>query len=340
MTLAEIATLVQGTLRGGDREHRISGAAPVDSAGPDQLSFVANPRYLPYVQGSRAGVLLVPEALVERVPEGMPIISVEDAHIAMYHVLRRLHPEQPEPPAVHSSAIIAEDVVLPSDVTVGPYAVIERGAKIGAGTRILAHAFVGKGAQVGKDCVIHPHATVYEGVVLGDRCIIHSGARVGKEGFGFVWDDGGHRKVPQIGGCVLGDDVEVGCNTTIDRGSLGDTTVGSGTKIDNLVQLGHNDRIGKHVILVSQVGISGSTTIGDGTVLGGQAGVGGHLTIGAGATIAARGGVIGDVPAGATYSDYPARPHREAMRSHAMVAKLGEMFRRIKAIEKRLAGDE
>lgn len=340
MTIAEIAAQVQGTLRGGDPEHRISGAAPVDQAGPDHLSFVANPRYLTYVQGSRAGVLLVPEALVERVPEEVPVISVKDAHVAMYHVLRVLHPEQREPAAVHSTAVVAPDVELPSDVEVGPYAVIESGAKIGSGSRILAHAFVGRGTTMGKECVIHPHATVYEGVVLGGRCVIHSGARVGKPGFGFVWVDGGHRKVPQIGGCVLGDDVEVGCNTTIDRGSLGDTVVGSGTKIDNLVQLGHNDRIGQHVILVSQVGISGSTTIGDGAVLGGQSGVGGHLTVGAGARIAARGGVIGDVPAGETYSDYPARPHRQAMRSHAMVAKLGEMFRRIKALEERHAGDE
>lgn len=339
LTIAQIAAHVEGTLR-GDAERRISGVAPVDLAGPDDLSFVANPRYLPYVQDSLAGVLLVPESLLDRVPEEIPTIAVEDAHVALYHVLRLLHPEQREPAAVHSTAVIAEDVELGADVTVGPYAVIERGAKIGDRCQILAHAFVGQGVRMGTDSVVHPHATLYDGVIVGDRCIIHSGARVGKEGFGFVWLDGGHRKVPQVGGCVLGDDVEVGCNTTIDRGSIGDTVVGRGTKIDNLVQLGHNDRIGEHVILVSQVGISGSTTIGDGAVLGGQVGVGGHLTIGAGARIGARGGVIGDVPAGETYSGYPARPHRESMRSHAMIAKLGEMFRRIKALEARIPGDD
>jgi UDP-3-O-[3-hydroxymyristoyl] glucosamine N-acyltransferase len=226
-------------------------------------------------------------------------------------------------------------------VSIGPFAVIEAGARIGAGSRIGAHAYVGKGAAVGQGCVLHPQSTLYAGVVLGDRCIIHSGARIGKEGFGFVWIDGGHRKLPQVGGCVLGNDVEVGCNTTIDRGSIGDTVVGDGTKIDNLVQLGHNDRIGRHVILVSQVGISGSTTVGDGAVLAGQVGVGGHLSIGAGAKIGGQAGVIGDVPAGETYSGYPARPHREAMRSSGLVARLGDLFRRVRAIERRLeAGDD
>jgi UDP-3-O-[3-hydroxymyristoyl] glucosamine N-acyltransferase len=183
--------------------------------------------------------------------------------------------------------------------------------------------------------VIHSQATLYAGVVLGNRCVIHSGARIGKEGFGFVWHDGGHRRIPQVGGCVLGDDVEVGCNTTIDRGSIGDTVVGEGTKIDNLVQVGHNDRLGKHVVLISQVGISGSTTVGDGAVLAGQVGVGGHLSIGAGAKLGGQAGVIGDVPAGATYSGYPARPHREAIRAQGLIFRLHELFRRVRALEER-----
>jgi UDP-3-O-[3-hydroxymyristoyl] glucosamine N-acyltransferase len=336
LTLAEIAARVNGALE-GDPERLISGVAPLDRARPEELSFVANPRYLTYVQGTRAGVLLVPRGLRERIPPGVATIAVEDAHVALYHVLPLLHPPEPAEPGVHPTAVVAEDAELGDGVAVGPFAVVEKHAKVGPGSRIGAHAVVGRGAVVGSDCVIHPQATLYAGVVLGDRCVVHSGARVGKEGFGFIWLDGGHRRIPQVGGCILGNDVEVGCNTTIDRGSVGDTVIGDGTKIDNLVQLGHNDRIGRHVILISQVGISGSTTVGDGAVLAGQAGVGGHLTVGARATIGGQAGVIGDVPEGATYSGYPARPHREAMRSHGLIAKLSDLFRRVRALEERAA---
>lgn len=339
LTLAEIADQVQGTLH-GDPEHRISGVAPVDQADSEQLSFVANPRYLPYVQGTRAGVLLVPEALAERVPEGVRTIVVRDAHEALYRVLPLLYPPAEPAPGVHATAAVAEDAELAAGVSVGPFAVIEAGARIGEGSRIGAHSVVGAGAVVGRGCIVHPQATLYAGVVLGDRCVIHSGARVGKEGFGFVWLDGGHRRIPQVGGCVLEDDVEVGCNTTIDRGSIGDTVIGAGTKIDNLVQIGHNDRIGRHVTVISQVGISGSTTIGDGAVLAGQVGVGGHLRIGAGARVGGQAGVIGDVPDGATYSGYPARPHREAMRAQGLIFRLADLFRRVRALEERSGGDD
>lgn len=334
LTLAEITTSVDGTLT-GDPERLITAVAPLAEAGPDHLSFVANPRYLPYVQGTRAGVILVPEELAERVPDGVARIVVKDPHVALYRLLPRLYPPEPVEPGVHRTAVVAEDAVLAADVSIGPFAVVESGVRVGERTRIGAHAVVGSGARVGADCVIHSQATLYAGVVLGNRCIIHSGARIGKEGFGFVWHEDGHRRIPQVGGCVLGDEVEVGCNTTIDRGSIGDTVVGDGTKIDNLVQVGHNDRIGRHVVLISQVGISGSTAIGDGAVLAGQVGVGGHLTIGAGAKLGGQAGVIGDVPAGATYSGYPARPHREAIRAQGLIFRLHELFRRVRALEER-----
>jgi UDP-3-O-[3-hydroxymyristoyl] glucosamine N-acyltransferase len=210
--------------------------------------------------------------------------------------------------------------------------VLEDGCSVGA------HAVIGRGARVGEGSVIHAQATLYPEVVVGKRCVVHSGARIGKEGFGFVWHEGGHRRVEQVGGCVLEDDVEIGCNSTVDRGSIGNTVVGAGTKIDNLVHLGHNVRTGRHVILIAQVGVSGSTSIGDGAVLAGQVGVGGHLEIGAGARIGGQAGVTADIPAGATYSGYPARPHREAMRAQGAVFRLPELMKRVKELEKMLLG--
>jgi UDP-3-O-[3-hydroxymyristoyl] glucosamine N-acyltransferase len=193
---------------------------------------------------------------------------------------------------------------------------------------------LGRDCRIGPDAVIHAQATLYDGVQVGARSVVHSGARLGADGFGYVWDGTGHRKVPQVGGCRIGDDVEVGANTTIDRGSIGDTVVEDGTKSDNLVQIGHNCRIGRHVIIVSQVGISGSTRVGDGAVLGGQAGVQGHIEIGAGARVGGQAGVIGSVAAGETVSGYPARPHREALRVQAAMMKLPELMRRLKELEK------
>jgi UDP-3-O-[3-hydroxymyristoyl] glucosamine N-acyltransferase len=175
---------------------------------------------------------------------------------------------------------------------------------------------------------------LYAGVRIGARCIVHSGARLGADGFGYAWMDGGHRKILHVGGCVIDDDVEIGANTTIDRGSIGDTVIGQGTKIDNLVQIGHNCRVGKHVIIVSQVGISGSTVVEDGAVIGGQAGVQGHVTIGSGARVGAQAGVIGDIAPGATVSGYPARPHREAMRASAALQRMPGLLARITRIEK------
>ncbi|HEX8392716.1 MAG TPA: UDP-3-O-(3-hydroxymyristoyl)glucosamine N-acyltransferase, partial [Longimicrobium sp.] len=186
--------------------------------------------------------------------------------------------------------------------------------------------------------VLHPHVTLYDGVRVGDRCIVHGGARLGADGFGYVPDAAGLRKMPQVGGCVLEADVEVGANTTIDRGSIGDTVVGRGTKIDNLVMIGHNCRIGRHVIIVSQVGISGSTRVGDGAVLGGQAGVQGHIEIGAGARIGAQAGVTASVDPGVTVSGYPARPHREALRVQAAVFALPRLVERLRALEKIVLG--
>lgn len=322
-------------MQGGD-DPEITGVAPLERAGPNDLSFLANPRYLAYFQQSRAGVILVRSGQEGVDRDGGATIHVEDVHRALATALAHLYPEVAPEPGIHPTAVIAEDAELGEGVSVGPYAVIESGARLGARVRVGSHSVVGRGCELGDDVVLHDHVTLYPGVRIGPRSILHSGVRAGVDGFGYVVVDGAHRKVPQVGACVIGADVEIGANTTIDRGSIGATEIGDGVKIDNLVHIGHNVRIGPHSIVVAQVGIAGSTIVGRGVTLAGQAGLAGHLTVGDGATIAAQAGVIGDVPAGATYSGYPARPHKEAMRAQAALFRLPKVLQRLNDLERKL----
>ena len=331
MTAGEIASLVGGTLH-GDAAAEIEGVAPLASAERDELSFVADRSYLPYVAATRAGVLLAPARFAEAMAEAGTWIAVDDPHLAMAEVLDQLHPPPAARAGIHETASVSPAAAVHDSAWVGAYSVVEEHAVIEAGVQIGSHCSVGEGSHVGRNSILHPHVTVYRFSRVGARCVLHSGARIGADGFGFASSESGHRKVPQVGRCVIGDDVEIGANTTIDRGSIGDTVIGEGTKIDNLVHVGHNVQIGKHVLIIAQVGISGSCTIGDGAVLAGQAGIGGHLTIGAGARVAGQAGVIGDVPAGETVSGYPARPHREALRAQAAVFRLPALMRRLNRV--------
>ncbi len=338
MRASAIAALLGSRLEGGE-DPEITGVAPLDRAGPQDLSFLANPRYLPYVARARAGVILVADSLADRVP-GLPArIVVGDVHGSLAQLLPVLYPEESAPePGVHPTAVVADDVALGAGASIGPYAVVGAGVRIGERARIGAHAVIGARCELGADVVLHPHVTLYPGVRIGDRSILHSGVRVGVDGFGYAQAEGMSRKIPQVGGCVIGADVEIGANSTIDRGSIGATEIGDGVKIDNLVHVGHNVRIGEHSIIVAQVGIAGSTSVGRRVTLGGQAGIPGHLHIGDGATIAAQAGVFGDVPAGAVYSGYPARPHREALRAQAALFRLPEILKRMRVLERAVLG--
>jgi UDP-3-O-[3-hydroxymyristoyl] glucosamine N-acyltransferase len=313
----------------------IRGVAPLEAAGPEDLGFVANRRYLPALEGSRAAALLVQRELESRVAtDGRPRLVVDDAHVALAVLLERFFPVVEPTPGVHPTAVVAADATLSAGVAIGPYAVVEEGARIGEGTRVGAHAVVGAGASIGRACLLHPHAVVYPGAELGERVVLHAGACVGVEGFGWVWRDGGHRKVPQVGRCVLDDDVEIGANTTVDRGSIGATRVGSGTKIDNLVQLGHNVTVGRHAIVAAQTGVSGSTRVGDGVLVGGQVGVSGHVEIGDGARLAGQAGVTGDVAPGEAVMGFPARPRSEFLRTHAAQRKVPELLKQVKELQR------
>jgi UDP-3-O-[3-hydroxymyristoyl] glucosamine N-acyltransferase len=223
---------------------------------------------------------------------------------------------------------------------VGPYAVLGRDTRIADGVRIGAHAVVGDGCVVGPDSVLHPHVVLYPGTRLGARVILHAGVRLGVDGFGYVTLEGGHRKIPQVGACVVEDDVEMGANTCVDRGSIGRTVIGRGTKIDNLVHLAHNVQVGEGVFMAAMVGIAGSTRVGDRAMFGGQSGMVGHIEIGEGARVGAQAGVIGDVPPGEIVSGYPARNNREFLRAMGMAFKLPDTLRRIEELEQRLAALE
>ena len=301
--------------------------AGLDSADAASLSFFSSSRYAADASATRAGAVLVTDALLERVAHVAARIVVAKPQEALLDVLRLLHRPSAFEPGVHTSAVIGDGVSLGEGVAIGARAVIGHDVRIGARTRIHAAVTLGDGVIIGADCIVHPGVVAYAGTVLGDRVQVHGGAVLGSDGFGYVFRDGAHDKVVHVGGCVLESDVEVGANTTIDRGSVGDTVIGAGTKIDNLVQVGHNVRLGRMCLVMAQVGISGSTRIGDGVVIAGQAGLAGHITIGAGARIAGQAGVIGDVPPGETWSGYPARPHREALRAQAAARRLPALLK-------------
>ncbi len=335
-TAADIAGIVGGAVH-GDSGVVVTGVAPLDRANGNQLSFLAGERYLSWFTNTKAGVVITTPALSERKTTASALVVVEKPMDAMVRLLSYFHQEDQRPAGIHPSAVIASSAVLGEDVTIGPYAVIEEGVVIGNGSWIGAHSVVGANSTLGNSVRIHPGVTVYPRVEIGNRVILHAGARVGREGFGFVPTPDGVRRIPHVGRCVLSDDVEVGANSCVDRGSVDDTVIGAGTKIDSLVQVGHNVRIGRLCFIASQAGLAGSTRIGDGVQLGGQSGISGHVELGDGVSIAAQAGVISDIPAGETWSGYPARPHREQLRAHAALRRLTQVIRPLETL---LKGEE
>jgi UDP-3-O-[3-hydroxymyristoyl] glucosamine N-acyltransferase len=317
--LAEIAGARQAP--GSDPGRLIEDVAPLDAAGPEDVSFLDNRRYVPAFTTSRAGACVVLPDLAAKAPAGMALLLAEEPYRAYARIAQAFYPVKPPEAGVTSAAMVDPTARLAGTCRVEPGAVIGARAEIGARTLIGPTATIGPGVVIGEDCVIGAGVTVSHSLI-GNRVNVYPGARIGQDGFGFAMGPGGHLKVPQLGRVIVEDDVEIGANTTIDRGAGPDTVIGAGTKIDNLVQIGHNVRLGPGCVIVAQVGISGSTHLGAFVAAGGQAGITGHLRIGAGARIAAQSGVMRDIEAGGTVTGSPAVPAREFWRQCAALSRL------------------
>ena len=330
ITLGEIAALTSIPLEeGADAARRFTGLQPLDRAGPADVAFLDNPKYAEQLDASLAGACFVAPKFRGRVPAGTAALVTPHPYHAYAALAARFYPAAMRPEPVHQksgispAAHIHPEARLEPNVTVDPGAVIGAGAEIGSGTIIAAHAVIGPGVRIGRDCSIGPHASLLHALV-GNGVIIHGGARIGQDGFGYAMGPKGHFKVPQTGRVIIQDKVEIGANSTIDRGASRDTVIGEGTKIDNLVQIAHNVVIGRHCVIVAQVGISGSTTLEDFVVLGGQVGVVGHLRIGAGSQIAGSSNIADDVPPGSRWGGTPAKPIRQWFREINTLAALAK----------------
>ncbi len=335
-TLQEIALRVGGTAHGG-AALSIARIAAIDEAGPDALTFATTPAYLQAALKSKAAAILVDEALMDAAPNdraSKPLIVVPHARAALMELLRAFDRPRKRGPFRHTSAVVDESAAIGSEVYIGPNVVVGARTRIGDRAVIEAGAFVGDDVQIGDDARLYPQARVLDACIVGKRVILHPGATIGSEGFGYVFLEGRFERIPQVGNVVLGDDVEIGANTCIDRAQTGSTQIGDGTKIDNLCQIGHNCRIGRNTGMAALTGLAGSTNIGDYALIGGQAGFKGHITIGSRTKVAAGAKVWGDVPDDAFVSGTPARPHQEDLRREVMVRNLPKLVARVDALEK------
>ena len=331
LTLGEIARRLGGRLVGPDRT--VSAVLPLESAGPEDLSFLANPRYRARLEGCRAGGVLV-EPGVEA--PHLSLVVVERPYVALAKVLA-LFDRRPRPqPGIDPRSALAGDCVLGRDVCVGPFVSAGPGCRIGDRAALLPGVTLGAGVTVEEDAVLHPSVTIYDGCAIGARTVIHAGTVVGSDGFGYAEEAGIHLKIPQLGNVVIEEDVEIGANVTVDRATLGTTRIRKGTKIDNLVQVGHNCDVGENSILVAQVGLSGSVRVGRGVIFAGQSGSVGHITIGDGSRVGAKSAVTSDLPPGSFVIGHPARDHREWKKTQAILARMPELRKRISRIEARL----
>lgn len=339
MTVKQLGRLLKATLA-GEGGLEIRGVAALEAAAPDDLAFAENDRALERAPASRAGCILIAAgaapALAARL-EGRTTLAVAHPKLAFIRAAEALRPRDRGAAPVHPTAVIAPSAELGRDVSVGPQVVIERGAKVGARTRLGAGTVLGEGVEVGEDCVLYPRVAVYPGARIGNRVVLHAGVVIGSDGFGYVFAEGRHHKFPQLGGVIIEDDVEIGANSTVDRGSLGTTVIGQGTKIDNLVQVAHNVRIGRHTLIAAQSGISGSAEIGDQVVMAGQVGVGEKARIEDRVVVGGQAGVLPGkiVRQGSIVWGTPSRPLAEMKKISACLAILPRLAGKVRSLNAR-----
>ena len=331
-TAAEIARHLQGEVV-GDPATALRHLAPADRAQAGDLTFAENDGYLARAEQSAASAIIVENPSVA---SAKVLIRVPNARVAFAKALALFFPEPVLPAGIHPTAVVSPTARIDPSAHVGPHCVIGERAQIGARAALHAGDFVGADCRLGDDVTLFPNVTLYARTELGQRVRVHSGTVIGSDGFGYVQDGGAHRKVPQIGNVIIGDDVEIGANVTVDRGALGPTIIGRGTKIDNLVQIAHNVVVGEHCLIVSQAGISGSTRLGDHVILAGQVGLAGHLQIGNRVVVAAQSGVMHDIPDGEKWLGYPAQPDRKTKRQMIAVQQLPQLFKRVSDLETKI----
>lgn len=331
LTLGQIAQAL-GVVLEGDPDRQVTGVASLETARPDQISFLTHPKYASLARTTRAGALLVPRDA--KLPG--PLLRADNPRATLIDLLRLFHPPRVPPGGIHASAQVAPTARVHPTATVGALAVIGADSVVGEETWIFPLVYVGDRAEIGGHCLIYPHAVISDGVKLGSRVIVQPGAVLGADGFGYVFDGSRHLKIPQVGTVVIEDEVEIGANVTVDRATVGQTVIRRGAKIDNLVQIGHNVEIGEDAVLVAQVGISGSSTVGNRVVLAGQVGVADHVTLADGVMVGAQSGVPSDLRDAGPYLGSPARPAVEAKRIYAALQRLPDLLRRMRALERRV----
>lgn len=337
LTAGEVASRV-GARVVGDAARSLTGVAPIEAAETVHLAFLANPKYAGHLATTRAGAVIVAPAHLPADLAGRTFLVADDPYLAFALALGIFHPPRRAAPGVHPTAWVEQSAVLGDGVTVGSQAVVGARCRVGAGAWLVSGVHLGEDVEVGEGTTLHPHVAVYDGCRIGSRVIVHAGTVIGSDGFGFARTPKGAVKVPQVGRVVVEDDVEIGANCAIDRATLGETRIGRGVKIDNLVQIAHNVQVGPGSVIVAQAGVSGSTKIGRGVTIAGQAGIVGHVEIGDGAVVTAKTGVSNNVPAGQVVSGSPHRPHAEWRRIVAVTADLPGLRRRVKALERRVGG--
>ncbi len=336
LALSALAELVGGRVE-GNPDVPITGVVAIDRASPTELGLLTDARYLDLVPTSSAGALLVSEELAEAAGAHPPLLVVDEPRVAMVTLLNHFHPPFREEPGIHPTAVVGDGVEMGVGVHVGPYAIVGEGASLGDGCILRAHVVVGAGARVGAGSILYPHVVVYPGVELGPRVILHAGARIGVDGFGYLPRPDGALKIPHVGDCVIEADVEIGANSCVDRGSIRETRVGAGSKLDNLVHIAHNVTVGPGALMAAFVGIAGSTTIGARTMWGGHSGAVEHTTVGDDVRVTGMAALVGTVAEGQTMMGFPARPKDDYMKAFAGTFRLDELRRRVSELEKLVA---